>query len=128
MKTFQFEVAGVKFRWQVFCEAKVMRGDRLTLRPEPTNQYDLWAIGVYKDEAHIGYVPKTHNKLIHEAVTGKGTVGPAAKPSEWPPDRYGCTVDAAWKAGCWVVVNIKEVQDGSGETGDAGTDRAQLRS
>jgi len=101
MKTHQFEVAGVKFRSKAFDEAQVQRGDRLTLILEPTNKYDSGAIAVYKGEHHIGYVPRTHNTLIHEAV--------AQRPAE-----VGVCVDAAWKGGCWVVVNIKE-QDGNSD-------------
>lgn len=97
MKTFQFEVVGAKFRAADFAQAEVTRGDRLTLKPEPTNQYDPLAIAVYKGETHIGYVPRTHNKdrLLHEALKER-------------PQEVGCCVDAAWKLGCWVVVNIKD--------------------
>lgn len=101
MKMFQFEVAGVKFHAAHFAQAQVTRGDRLTLRLEPTNPHDPLAIAIYKDEAHIGYVPRTHNKdrTLHEALNQR-------------PQEVGCCVDAAWKGGCWVVVNIKEDQEG----------------
>lgn len=78
-------------------QAQVTRGDRLRLKFEPTNQHDPFAIAIYKGEAHIGYVPRTHNRdrTLHEALKDR-------------PHEVGCCVDAAWKAGCWVIVNIKE--------------------
>jgi len=95
MKTLQFEVAGVKFRRKAFDEAKVQRGDRLELKPEPTNKYDPHAIQIVKDGQHIGYVPRTHNKEIVEAIKTR-------------PADVGCCADAVWASGCWVVVNIKD--------------------
>lgn len=100
MKTTQFEVAGVKFRTADFRKAQVNRGDRLTLKPEPDNKHDPLAIAILKDGIQIGYVPRTHNQQIHEAVTKR-------------PDDVGCCVDAAWASGCWVVVNIREETDGA---------------
>jgi len=100
MITHQFEIAGVKFRKGQFQEARVNRGDRLTLVPEPNNQYDSKAIKVMKGDLHIGFVPRTHNQQIHEAVSQR-------------PQDVGCCVDAAWANGCWVVVNIKEQTDGN---------------
>jgi len=97
MKTFQFEIAGIKFRAANYEKAQVTRGDRLNLKLEPTNQHDPFAIAIYKGEAHIGYVPRTHNRdrTLHEALKTR-------------PSEVGCCVDAAWKMGCWVIVNIKE--------------------
>jgi hypothetical protein len=104
MKTFQFEIAGTKFRMAAYKQAQVTRGDRLTLVPEPGNQYDPKAIKVMKGDLHIGYVPKTHNKQIHEDVTQR-------------PAELGCCVDAAWASGAWVVVNIKDDSDGKRDEG-----------
>ena len=92
MKTHQFEVAGVKFRAKAFKDAEVARGDRLTLKREPENKYDPKAIAVYKGEHHIGYVPRTHNQALGEDMNRE----------------HGVCVDAVWKLGCWVVVNIKD--------------------
>ncbi len=36
----------------------------LSLRREPTNEYDENAIEVYNDEVKIGYIPRTENKVI----------------------------------------------------------------
>jgi hypothetical protein len=95
MKTFQFKIAGVKFRMPQFKEAQVVRGDRLTLVPEPDNKYDSKAIKIMKGDLHIGYVPKANNQQIYEDVTQR-------------PSEFGCCVDAAWADGAWVVVNIRE--------------------
>jgi len=102
MKTTQFEVAGTKYRPTEFKAAQINRGDRLTLKLEPTNKHDPLAIAVYKGDIQIGYVPRSHNAQLHEALKSQ-------------PDDVGCCVDAAWVNGCWVVVNIKE-QNGSSET------------
>jgi hypothetical protein len=95
MITTQFEVSGIKFRFEQFTKAQVARGDRLTLKLEPTNQFDPNAIAVYKGDVQIGYVPRSHTKHIRDDLKAR-------------PEDIGCTVDAAWRAGCWVVVNIKD--------------------
>lgn len=103
MKTQQFEVAGVKFRAKAFEDAKVARGDRLTLKLEPDNKYDPKAIAIYKGEHHIGYVPRSHNRQIYEDIAAQV--------------EHGVCVDAAWKLGCWVVVNIKDDNEPTESTG-----------
>ena len=103
MKTFQFQVAGTKFRMTEYRIANPIRGDRLTLILEPINEHDPLAVKIMKGEHHIGYVPRTHNKdqMLQEALRDR-------------PQEVGCCVDAAWASGCWVVVNIKE-QNEEGE-------------
>ena len=63
----QFDVAGVKHRLAAFALADVNVGDKLTLKPEPTNEHDPNAIAVYKGEHQIGYVPR--------CLTSVSTVG-----------------------------------------------------
>lgn len=93
MKTFQFEVAGVNHRLSDYVRAKVGRGDPLTLKPEPTNKYDVHAIAVYAGDIQIGYVPRTHNQLIKAAVN---------------EGRVRSTVNVVWPRGCWAWVDVYE--------------------
>ena len=102
MNTTQFEVAGVMYRMAAYRQARVARGDRLTLVLEPDNKYDAKAIKVMKGDLHVGYVPKSHNKQLHEHVRC------AAKMT--------CCVDAAWANGCWAVVDIQEEETDETET------------
>lgn len=60
----QFDVAGIKFRLAAFALADVNYGDKLTLKPEPTNEHDKNAIAVYKGEHHIGYVPRRLTSVL----------------------------------------------------------------
>ena len=106
MKTFQFLVAGTKFRMAEYRTANPIRGDRLTLVLEPTNKHDPLAIAVYKGDIQIGYVPRSHNAQLHEALKSQ-------------PDDVGCCVEAAGVNGGWVVVNIKEQNEH--KTGEATT-------
>ncbi len=88
-----FIVAGVKFHQKAFTEANVKLGDKIELKPEPTNLYDSNAIAVYKGEHHIGYVPRTNNVEILKLIT----TGPVA-----------CLVETAWPRGCGVSVESQD--------------------
>lgn len=87
----RFEVAGIKFRAESFANAQVKLDDVLRLVPEPTNLHDPNAIGVYKGETLIGYVPRKDTKHYAEPVA-KGTVQ--------------CIVEATMRQGCWVRVEV----------------------
>jgi len=91
----QFEVAGVKFRLASFVRANVTYGDKLTLKPEPTNEFDPNAIGVYKGEHHIGYVPRGWTQALV------------------PVETVGCVVCSVWGKGC--SVNATRLEDGQAE-------------
>lgn len=93
------------FRLPDFKRAKVDRGDRLTLVAEPQNQHDAHAIKLLKGDIHIGYVPRSHNQIMHKDVTQR-------------PEHVGCCVDAAWASGAWVVVRIREESDGNNGTSE----------
>ena len=92
-RTFQFEVAGVNHRLPDYVKANVSRGDPLTLKPEPTNKYDVHAIAVFAGGLQIGYVPRTHNQLIKAAVN---------------EGRVRCIVNVVWPRGCWAWVDAYE--------------------
>lgn len=42
-------------------------GDRLTYEPEPSNKQDNFAVKLFKDGLHLGYIKKYHNKVFHDA-------------------------------------------------------------
>ena len=81
MKTMQFEVAGVKFRHADFLKANISRGDRLTLTPEPTNQFDALAIKIMKGDIHI-------KSAVGEGTTVTFSV-PIPEDAADPPDKVG---------------------------------------
>jgi len=39
-------------------------GAKLRLEPEPTNQFDPYAIKIFSVDAHIGYVPKESSGAV----------------------------------------------------------------
>jgi len=55
-----FTVAGISFRTPAerAIALSLQPGDKLTLEPEPTNQFDPFAVKILKDGAHIGFIPK----------------------------------------------------------------------
>jgi HIRAN domain len=52
-------VAGVSYRLDALQDDAFAPGKRLTLRPEPDNEHDPHAIGIWDEESHLqaGYVP-----------------------------------------------------------------------
>lgn len=82
-RNIDFEIAGTKWHWDSFCAAQLKRGDYLTLRLEPDNKHDPHAVAVYKDVHHVGYVPRTFNREVGEAVA-KGKVTEVRVWLDWP--------------------------------------------
>jgi hypothetical protein len=41
-------------------------GDYLRFELEPQNEYDPFAVRVFKGDFQIGYIKKYHNKIFHE--------------------------------------------------------------
>ena len=93
-QTYKCQLAGVTFHKQAFTEAKVATGERLTLKAEPTNAYDVFAIAVYKGARHVGYVPRTHNMLIHLALVQR-------------PQAVVCLAEAVRPGACTLRITIK---------------------
>lgn len=59
----------------------------LTLKREPTNEYDTNAIEVYSDELKIGYIPRAENKVISNIM--KQDIQIVAKITKFnPSDSY----------------------------------------
>lgn len=87
----RFEIAGTRYRQADFAQAQVKIGDMLRMTPEPSNVFDSNAIAVFKDNFHIGYVPRNENKeLLPHVAAGKIT----------------CVVEAATPHSCWVLVEM----------------------
>lgn len=68
-----FFVAGCKFRIEnveVVCgklnHTSPSVPQPIILRAEPNNAFDPLAVKVFLFDQHIGYVPKTHNTILHE--------------------------------------------------------------
>lgn len=54
------------------CSLKLL--DRLDLVPEPTNQFDKYAIELCKNEIKIGYVPIYYSEAVYQALKNRGEV------------------------------------------------------
>ena len=52
----------------------VKKGDTLTYKAEPSNEYDDKAIALYKDDLKIGYIKKIHNRVFSKWQNLKLTV------------------------------------------------------
>ncbi len=61
---FLTEIAGLsKFK---IARGKLANGDLLTFKLEPSNEFDPFAVKVYKDDFHIGYIKKVHSRIFYE--------------------------------------------------------------
>jgi hypothetical protein len=67
------QVAGVSFRPEAVADASFDPGRRLALVPEPDNEHDPDAVGIWNDERTLqaGYVPR---ELAHELTGGEQAV------------------------------------------------------
>ena len=93
MNTVNFQVAGIRYRQADFEKANDHQGDRLTLKAEPTNKYDPYAIQVLAGKAMIGYVPHTHTALLTEIVNDPQGDLHCVATNVWPG---GCCARAMW--------------------------------
>ena len=46
-------------------------GDELTWAKEPSNQYDKYAVKVYKGDVFVGYIKKIHSRIFYKKCRGK---------------------------------------------------------
>ncbi len=60
----KFSVAGFRFYNGPNLLEKMRPGEPLTLKAEPDNEYDNYAVKIYYQNEHIGYVPRSDNKPI----------------------------------------------------------------
>ena len=63
-------IAGVKFRGAEAREriTALAPGARLTLRPEPDNEYDPNAVKVLAGGVHVGYLPKRDSQNVAKLI------------------------------------------------------------
>lgn len=57
-------VAGFQYYQGLEIEPQLQEDNLLTLKREPTNPYDCYAVEVYQNEAKLGYLPRAENKVI----------------------------------------------------------------
>jgi hypothetical protein len=69
-----FYIAGVQFRPQSSQNLikELEEGDELTLKLEPTNQYDPNAVMIVSGDEHLGYVPKKFSAEISAMIEVDG--------------------------------------------------------
>jgi len=60
----RFSVAGFQYYQGEDMISHLRQGDTLTLKAEPSNPYDYYAVEIYADHVKLGYVPRTDNKHI----------------------------------------------------------------
>ncbi len=63
-------VAGVSFRSEALQRPEFMPGQRVQLIPEPENEHDPYAVGVWdaSGEIQVGYVPRREARRIRHAL------------------------------------------------------------
>ncbi|OFX05674.1 MAG: hypothetical protein A3E78_03255 [Alphaproteobacteria bacterium RIFCSPHIGHO2_12_FULL_63_12] len=52
--------------------AELKAGAAVTLVREPDNKYDAFAVMVWVDGVHVGYIPKSHNKPLAAKIDAGG--------------------------------------------------------
>jgi len=75
----EFFVAGVRHyelcsdKTDNRCTIKIplSKGEVLRLEAEPSNEYDPYAVAVFKDNYKIGYIPTFYSKAVSEAIKGQ---------------------------------------------------------
>lgn len=57
-------IAGFQYYQGPEAENYLREGDQLSLKREPQNQYDQYAVEVYLEREKLGYLPRKENKII----------------------------------------------------------------
>ncbi|MDI9319315.1 MAG: HIRAN domain-containing protein [Phycisphaerales bacterium] len=63
---FLTEVAGLSHNKPQLERGCVLKEDKLRFELEPNNEYDRFAVKVFKGDLEIGYIKKHHNKIFHD--------------------------------------------------------------
>jgi hypothetical protein len=58
------DLAGFQYYQGPEIEPQLRQNNLLTLRREPTNPHDCYAIEVFQNNAKLGYLPRAENKVI----------------------------------------------------------------
>ncbi|MBI4467783.1 MAG: HIRAN domain-containing protein [Acidobacteria bacterium] len=67
-------IAGFCYYEGVKLIEELRTGDRLTLRPEPHNPHDEFAVEVYRGQRKLGYLPRTENAHVSRLLRQGATV------------------------------------------------------
>jgi hypothetical protein len=59
-----FEIAGIEYYEALFVINEIKIGEKLILKPEPTNIHDENAVAIYYNNKKLGYIPKNANYSI----------------------------------------------------------------
>lgn len=60
-----FYIAGFQYYTGATAIPQMTLGTKLTLKAEPTNRYDEFAVEIYYKDTKLGYLPRGENKMIH---------------------------------------------------------------
>ena len=63
-----FDIAGLKYYEALFVISKLKVGQKLKLKPEPSNIYDEGAVAIYYKKRKLGYIPKNANYSISQIL------------------------------------------------------------
>jgi HIRAN domain len=83
----KYSIVGMQFRGTEGLVKSCQEGYVVTLKREPTNQYDINAIQVWIDDTHVGYIPKKENGKLAKDMDkdGKEVTGQFCRQSDgWP--------------------------------------------
>ena len=97
----RFPVAGFQYYQGESVICLLRPGDTLTLKAEPTNPHDLYAVEVFAGRVKLGYVPRTDNKHISRMLRdglGLTCEVDVATPGASPWDALRVTVSMLTKA------------------------------
>lgn len=68
-------IAGFQYYHGPEVENQLREGDQLSLKREPQNQYDQYAVEVYLEREKLGYLPRKENKIIARMMDQGVNVG-----------------------------------------------------
>lgn len=82
-----YSIVGMQFRAADWLHSHEPDDPAVTLKREPTNQYDANAIQVWIDGDHVGFIPARDNSSLAKSMDkdGKDRVGVFLRKSDgWP--------------------------------------------
>jgi len=59
-----FKIAGIEYYEALFVINEMKTGDKLILKPQPTNIHDENAVEIYYKDFKLGYIPRNSNYSI----------------------------------------------------------------
>ena len=86
----RFSIAGFQYYDGPQVIGRIRSGDRLTLKAEPANPYDEFAVEIFYGKTKLGYIPRSDNRHISRLLLGGGE--PVAEVEYAKPEGSG------WKA------------------------------